>query len=364
MKSRRAEPGEVQTVLGPLAPEALGLVLPHEHILCDVTPPEVATESGSMMEIVPENAHEARYYWTRPYGNHILSDRRILTSELSRFRAAGGGAVVELTIRGIKPDPQGLFELSEASGVPIIAGTGYYIQAFAGDFISENSVDEMAVTMIRDAAVGFDGTDIRAGIIGEIGVSDPWSAAEQRVMQAAVIAQRETGLPINVHPGRDPGSPLAVARFVRAVGGDPTRLVISHMDRTLFHDDDLVRLMDQGCSAEWDFFGIESSYYPFADIDLPNDGQRLNLIKRLVDRGYSDRILISQDICTKARLVHYGGHGYAHIPRAVLPMMRRKGFSERDINTITRTSPQKLLSRLAAVDQHHTKQSGLEEAGQ
>ena len=99
--------------------------------------------------------------------------------------------------------------------------------------------------------------------------------------------------------------------------------------------------------AEWDFFGIELSYYPFADIDLPNDGQRLNLIKRLVDRGYSDRVLISQDICTKSRLVHYGGHGYGHLPSAVIPMMRRKGFSERDIGTITRTTPQKLLARLA-----------------
>jgi len=85
----------------------------------------------------------------------------------------------------------------------------------------------------------------------------------------------------------------------RRVGFDVSRLVISHIDRTLFCEDDLERLMDEGCLAEWDFFGIESSYYPFADIDLPNDGQRLNLIKRLTDCGYGDRILISQGYCTK-----------------------------------------------------------------
>jgi phosphotriesterase-related protein len=345
MSQRAARPGEVQTVLGPLDPGALGIVLPHEHILCDVTPPELAARSGGQqVEITLKNVHEVRYHWIRHYGNHILEDAGLAADELALFREAGGGAVVELTIEGIRPQPAALAEVSRRSGVPIVAGVGFYIESFAGEAIRGRSDDDLARFMIGGVRDGLHGTDVRAGIIGEIGVSDPWSRDEQRVMAAAVVAQRETGATINVHPGRDPSSPLAVARFVRARGGDPTRLVLSHMDRTLFEADALARLMDEGCVAEWDFFGIESSHYPFADLDLPNDGQRLNLIRDLVRRGYGDRILISQDICTRTRLTRWGGHGYAHLVTAVIAMMRRKGFSQDEIDMITRHSPARLLT--------------------
>lgn len=122
------------------------------------------------------------------------------------------------------------------------------------------------------------------------------------------------------------------------------RLIISHLDRTLFIDDSIVALLDEGCIAEWDFFGIESSYYPFADIDLPNDGQRLNLIRRLIDRGYGRQITISQDICTKTRLMRWGGHGYAHLLENVVPMMRRKGFAGSEIEDLLVLTPRRLLT--------------------
>ena len=342
---RAATAGEVQTVLGPVAPDLLGLVLPHEHILCDVTPPGIAASAGGQqVEINLENVHEIRYHWVCHYGNHILDDVTVAIEEVARFERAGGGAIVELTICGIKPNPAGLAEISRATGVPIVAGTGYYIEAHAGGFFTGCSVDQLANKMIDGVKNGLGDSGVRAGIIGEIGVSDPWSSAEQRVMTAAVLAQQETGASINVHPGRQPFSPLEIVRFVRRLGGDPARLVISHLDRTLFDVASVARLLDDGCIAEWDFFGIESAYYPFADIDLPNDGQRLNLIQVLVSQGYGNRILISQDICTKTRLVRWGGHGYAHLIEAVLPMMRRKGFSETEITQITELTPRRLLT--------------------
>jgi len=343
--TRPAERGEVQTVLGPVSPDSLGLVLPHEHILCDVTPPGVAEAAGGrQVEVTLRNVHDIRYHWIQHYGNHILDDVAVAADEVAAFREAGGGTIVEMTIHGIKPDAGGLAEVARRTNVSIVAGVGFYIESFAGDFIGGRSIEDLAGVMVEGVRSGIGDSGVRAGIIGEIGVSDPWSEAERRVMRAAVVAQRETGAAINVHPGRDPSSPRAIARFVREEGGDPSRLVISHIDRTLFDDDEVARLMDEGCCAEWDFFGIESSYYPFADIDLPNDGLRLERIGRLVRRGYGDRILISQDICTKTRLQKWGGHGYAHLPRAVLPMMRRKGFSDREIDQIVRHTPKRLLT--------------------
>ena len=340
---KAAARGMVQTVCGPLAPAAIGLTLMHEHLLCDVTPLELTAQDLPEVEITPENAFEIRYHWCRHYGNHILADRKLMTAELQDFAEAGGGTVVELTIEGIAPDPAGLRELSEASGVHIVAGCGSYIESFAGAALAR-SVDEQAARMIAAVSNGIDDSGVRAGIIGEIGISDPPTPGELRSLTAAAIAQRETGASINVHPGRDPSSPIAVAEHVRKAGGDVSRLVISHLDRTFRTADEALRLVETGAVAEWDFFGIESSHYPFAPFDLPNDGMRLDTIAALFARGHGGQVTISQDICTRTRLRRFGGHGYAHIPLNVVPMMRRKGFDETMIEQLLVQTPRRLLT--------------------
>jgi phosphotriesterase-related protein len=92
------------------------------------------------------------------------------------------------------------------------------------------------------------------------------------------------------------------------------------------------------------FFGIESSYYPFAPIDLPNDGRRLELIRAVIDRGHGGQILIAHDICTKTRLRRFGGHGYAHILQNVVPLMRGKGWSEAEIDLVLADNPRRFLT--------------------
>lgn len=338
-----APSGFVQTVTGAADPAALGLTLMHEHLLCDVTPPELVAEGRAEVEITPENAFEVRYHWCRHYGNHILKDRELMAAELADFAEAGGGAIVELTIEGIRPDPEGLRELALRSGLRIVAGCGTYIESFAGQALARE-VDDQATRMIRAVREGIDGSDVRAGIIGEIGISDPPTEGELRALTAAAIAQRETGASINVHPGRDPGSPLAVIAHITKAGGDPTRVVISHLDRTFRSLDEALSLVETGAVAEWDFFGIESAHYPFAPIDLPHDGTRLDLIGGLIARGHGEQIAISHDICTRSRLRRFGGHGYAHIPLHVVPMMRRKGFDERMIGQLLVDTPRRLLT--------------------
>ena len=335
--------GRVQTVLGPREPETLGLTLMHEHLLCDVTPPELAALGLDEVEITPENAFEVRYHWCRHYGNHILRDRELMAAEIASFAEAGGGTIVELTIEGIAPDPEGLRALSLETGVAIVAGCGTYIESFSGAAL-DRTVDEQAERMIAALRSGIGDSDVRAGIIGEIGISDPATPGELRALTAAAIAQRETGASINVHPGRDPGSPLAVVAHIVAAGGDPTRLIISHLDRTFRTAEEALRLVETGAVAEWDFFGIESAHYPFAPIDLPHDGTRLDHIAALIARGYGAQVAISQDICTRSRLRRYGGHGYDHIPRNVVPMMRRKGYDEAMIAQILVDTPRRLLT--------------------
>lgn len=341
---KAATRGEIQTVCGPLAPANLGMSMIHEHLLCDVTPPELAAQGLPAVEITPWNAADIRYQWCRHYGNHILSNIDEMAEEARLFAASGGSAIVELTVQGIKPDPLGLRVISLASGVHVIAGCGVYIESFAGEALTSRSTDELATLMIDSVRTGIADTDVRAGIIGEIGISAPATNGELRALTAASLAQRETGASIIVHPGRDPLSPLQVIEHVRAAGGDVSRLVISHLDRTFSTAEQALRLVETGAVAEWDFFGIESSYYPFAPIDLPNDGMRLNLIAVLIARGYGAQVTMSQDICTKTRLKRYGGHGYGHLIENVMPIMRLKNFDGSMIEQILIGTPRRLLT--------------------
>ena len=93
-----------------------------------------------------------------------------------------------------------------------------------------------------------------------------------------------------------------------------------------------------------DFFGLESGFYPFAPVDMPNDAGRLAIIQVLIERGHLEQILISQDICPVARLRRYGGEGYGHIFRNVVPMMRAKGFRQEEIDTILVENPRRFLT--------------------
>ena len=132
--------------------------------------------------------------------------------------AAGGRTVVELTSGGLKPDPKSLVEISKASGAN---GDGMRTlrQRLSGSAQSlERGVDDFAAEMVGQVFEGAWGTDVRAGIIGEIGCQSPWTDLERRVMQGAIIAQQQTGAAINVHPGRNEDQPQEVADFFLTQG--------------------------------------------------------------------------------------------------------------------------------------------------
>ena len=154
----------------------------------------------------------------------------------------------------------------------------------------------------------------------------------------------ETGAAINVHPGRDPDQPQQVADFITAAGHPTERIVISHIDRTIFDEPRLLRLADSGVTVEFDLFGQESSYYGLSDIDMPNDATRLRLIRALINRGHLERVVISHDICYRTRLASFGGHGYGHIFRNVVPMMLKRGYSENEVDAILVRNPRRLLT--------------------
>lgn len=336
--------GVIRTVTGDLAPEALGATLLHEHLLCDITPLELAAKRLPDTPITLENVFEIRHHWCRHPGNNRLDSIEMAVAELERFRAAGGSAVVELTVQGIAPDPAGLRSISERTGVKVIAGCGWYTAEFAGELIAARTLGQLERELVAAVEDGIGDSEVRAGIIGEIGCSWPLHQLERKALVAAARAQAATGAAISIHPGRHTAAPHEILDILIANGARAERVIIGHLDRTLFELDDILRLARRGCGLEWDFFGIESSYYPFAPIDLPNDGRRLELIRAVIDRGHGAQVLIAHDICTKTRLRRFGGHGYAHILENVVPVMRAKGWSEAEIDLVLTGNPRRFLT--------------------
>jgi len=338
--------GRVQTVLGLIEPGALGRTLMHEHVLCDIRPPGTRSENDLGPEITLENVWQINYGrgLRRAGRKYMLDLEDIATREVAMMKNEGGDAIVELTCGGLSPDPEGLRRIAAGTGVHLVMGCGYYVNDYQDPKNHARGVDDFAQEMIGQVLQGAWGTDVRAGMIGEIGCQAPWTDTEKRVMQAALVAAEETGAAINVHPGRDPDQPQEVADFIRAAGKSTERVVISHIDRTIFDEERLLRLADSGVTIEFDLFGQEASYYGLSDIDMPNDATRLRLIRALIGHGHLDRVVISHDICYRTRLTAFGGHGYGHIFRNVVPMMRERGYDENEIDAILVRNPRRLLT--------------------
>jgi phosphotriesterase-related protein len=337
--------GQIQTVNGLIAPSELGPTLMHEHLICDIRTPALKGCDCHFEEIALENlwaihqgecAHGPKYQLDMP---------EIIVDEVAAMKAQGGSAIVELSNGGLSPAPSQLQSISQRTDVHVVMGCGHYVEEYQAPANHDRSVDDFAEEMTSQVFTGAWGTDVRAGIIGEIGCQAPWTELEKRVMQGAFLAQAETGAALSVHPGRDPDQPQQIADFARAHGAITERTIISHVDRTVFDDDRLLRLADSGCVIEFDLFGLESSYYSLdLKVDMPNDATRLRLIRMLIDHGHLDRVVISHDICYRTRLTKFGGHGYGHIFRNIIPMMRRRGYEEVEIDALIVANPRRLLT--------------------
>ncbi|XP_041359471.1 phosphotriesterase-related protein-like isoform X2 [Gigantopelta aegis] len=350
MSTRRD--GLIQTVTGLIRPDQLGMTLPHEHLWIDT--------AHFYQDPKPQHKHKindpislSNYGWVQqnPYSckdNLSLmeeSTSEAIQKEMEFFKQNGGCSIVENTTTGIAPNYKFLQELSKTVGVNIIAGTGYYVNDFQTDATKQLSVEAMSEKIRRDVTEGFDGTGIKCGVIGEVGCQWPLTDFERKSLQASAAVQMELGCPVIIHPGRHPDAPFEIVQVFQEAGGDVSKTVMSHLDRTIFDNKVLLEFAALGCYCEYDLFGIETSHYQIiASVDMPSDAQRIHKIKLLIDEGYLDKITISHDIHTKHRLMKYGGHGYSHILENIMPKMLTRGISKETVHQITVNNPKNWLT--------------------
>jgi len=341
--------GKVQTVLGPIEPEQLGVTITHEHLLADLhcvfrKPVKAGDLGRAHQPITLENLGWVRQNWMSSWPNLFLDDEELAVQEALYYKHAGGDTLVDMTNHGLGRDPQALFRISRATGLHIVMGCGYYVAPSHPPDFGQRSQDDITQEIIREVTEGADGTGIKAGIIGEIGTSWPITEDEKKSVRAAAEAQKATGAPLSIHLGRHPKVPFQVLDLLHKTGAHIQRTIFCHMDRTLEDRAALRELAQSGVTLEYDLFGMEVSYLPGSYLPMPSDAQRLQRLEWLIDDGFVHQIVVSQDVCIKIRLVRYGGTGYAHILRYIVPWMRERGFSQDHVNAILVENPKRLLT--------------------
>lgn len=347
--------GKVQTVLGLINPEDLGVTLPHEHLIMEhvtanfVEPTDPEDKVMAHTPVSMETLNWLRYHHSQNTDNMTLLDEKEAIDEAMEFQKAGGGAIVDVTNIGISRNPEALVRVSKATGLHIIMGGGYYLATSFPAGMSEKSEDEIVEEIVREVNIGVDNKEIRAGIIGEIGASWPLDKNEAKSIRASARAQQLTGAPLNIHPGRvNNKSALEVIEILDKAGANLNQTVISHIDARVRDHDVRRNIAKIGCYLEYDVFGWEgippASLYQGSAIDLPTDTQRIYEIMQLIEEGFLNQILVSHDVCFKTWRARYGGKGYAHISKYMVPLMLSKGIPQEQIDVIMIDNPKRMLT--------------------
>lgn len=311
----------VNTVLGPIAPEELGIVAVHEHIGYGMPGCELDTKWWK--------TPEQRYEETIP--------------KLRAFHEYGGGTFVDATGICNGRDVDYFKSLSAKTGVHIVACTGFVGGDAALPFFAAASIEYLTAQFIHEITVGIGSTGSKAGII-KVGVSRGFRMTEldKRIYRAAAKAAVATGVPIFTHLAVD--SQPAIDIFGEE--GLP-------LDRVLFgHVDDGVsqgkvrdtEIADLGGRLGFDTFGY--------DLELPDPPfwgrhrhERLEHFLRFLRDGYTDRVLASADAnCSPLGWPGVKGHTVNYIFEQLMPDLRSAGIDEATITQLFVENPADFLT--------------------
>ena len=303
----------VNTVLGPVDTDDLGFVLSHEH---------VGTNAAGLRQTYPE---------------FIDRDgiREQSIAAMSAVHADGVRTIVDVSTFDLGRDVNLIREVSEGSGMQIIAATGNHV-AVPRPF-GDVPPEAIAELYVREIEEGIEGTGIKAGIIKVASDRGGITPPQEVVLRAAARAQKSTGVPISTHTWSPDRVGEQQVRILEEEGVDLDKVYIGHSN----DDTDMEYLLGLLNKGVW--LGLDR--YPGGlTPGTPDWEQRTEVARKLMDAGFTNRIFLSHDYSVpKAR---YGAEvqeqrrranpdGYNFIPRYVLPRLKALGASDADIQQIT-----------------------------
>lgn len=337
------------SVTGPVDVASLGLVLPHEHLIANAASQWIYPADRERLEHYAQPYRAALHgaVQVEPFSYRSAMqqlDLEVARHELEGYLAAGGRTVVDLGIPGYGRDPVALKALAELTGAVVIMGCGEYVEHSHSPYVRFSSAEVVRDVILHEIEHGVGTTGVRPGIIGEIGTGNPPTDQEFKVVQGAALAQRESGLALNLHRTifPDPMATLPVVDAVLGWGIDPGKLIVSHCDERP-EPEFALELAKRGCWVELDTFGMEQwatsaargGHYP----QRAFDHHRMDMLVALLDAGYVDQVLLSHDIAMKPQFTWYGGWGLPHLLTTIAPQLEDRGVDEATFARLTVANP-------------------------
>ena len=303
----------IQTILGPIPASTLGHCQVHEHVFVEKTP---ASETNPDLR---------------------FDDAALSEQELLSYKAAGGVSLCDAQPVGAGRNAKALLALAEATGVNIVASTGYHLKNFhAGDYEGRwQDFYDLYCSEMRQGLLTPDGERLTAtaGLVKAAIPAEGAVGIYQERLCAAAKAAADCGRALMLHTEAGQNAEGAVALCEKA-GLAPERILLCHADRNAADLAMHLRLAKLGVYLEYDTIA-RPKYHDEAD--------ELRLLKCLLEAGYEERILLSLDT-TRARLRAYGGViGLNHLLTRYLPWLQEQGIDQNTIHTITHANPARAL---------------------
>lgn len=341
----------INTVLGTIEAKDLGICAPHEHVYIDMSvffqePEAVGKKFVSTQPVGMNNLGLLRRNPFAVLDNVVMKDEETQLEEIMHFKAAGGKTIIDATVVGLGRDPELLARASAITGLNIILGCGFYVRDAQKSETLELTTEQIEEQIVREVEESIEHTGIKAGFIGEIGISHIMYDFEERSLRGACRAQVRTGSPLMIHINPWSTQGIQAMDIVKEYGIAPEQIIICHSD-VENNEDYIFKLLDMGVYIEFDNWGKEM----FTDIwdckpgsgRFVTDWQRALLTKKIIDKGYVRQLLHSTDICLKSLLHKYGGWGYDHILKHIVPLFKELGVSQREIDIMLIENPARWL---------------------
>ena len=312
-----ARAGVVDTVLGPLDASKLGFTLSHEHVC---------------------------FFPREQFSDRTVAAARMV-DKLKEAKAAGVDTIIDLSPAGTGRDVPCLQDVSRRSGVHIVACTGF---RFAPDSYKTQTVEQIAEVFIREIEQGIENTGVRAGVIKAAAVAAAVTPAEEKGFRAAARASKATGVPIETHTNAGNRGGETQAAILEAEGASPARVSLGHSDDTK-DVNYLIGLAKRGYTIGIDhvFYGATKPAKGEPDYvtnlrQIPWQ-KRAGYVKQLIDAGFGDKILLSNDWELERETIN--PDGFLFNTRKTIPYLKQLGVSQRDIHAITVDNPKRFFAR-------------------
>jgi predicted metal-dependent phosphotriesterase family hydrolase len=302
---------KILSVTGAIDPQQVQKTMIHEHLVFDLSGVRQEVDQDSKLEETPT-----------------------LDREIVILKESGCNTIVEVSNLGMGRDAKALYHIAKKHDFVIVASTGFYKESVYPAFVFEKSAEELADIMIREITEGMDDTDIKAGLISEIGSSlNEITATEQKVFQASIMAHKKTGAPISTHCEIGTMGKGQLEIFQRN-DVNMNQISFGHQDLNTDIEEQLL-LLNSGAYIQFDTIG-KNSYR--------KDSDKVDNLLVLLDRGFEDQIMLSCDITRKSHLKAQGGHGYNHLFESFIPALIKSGVANEIIEKMLIHNPRKFLA--------------------